>query len=147
MWEIINNLIEVLADLLTIGASGIAIYLFAFRRGDLGAFFRAIVNFANQSSLAEVRQKLEELSSLSAADPANAMEIAGIFHDVCGRIDGNPLLKNRFSEFAERTRRATSNPKRPIPEPQKRALVSELRECLRHLDVITYAEAMGEQKK
>lgn len=147
MWEVIDKTISVVADMFTIGASGIAIFLFFFKRNDIGAFFRAVVNFTNQTSLAEVRQKLEELSSLNAADVTQAAEVASIFHDICGRIDGNPQLNARFSDFAIRVRRATGNTKRPISEPQKRALVSELRECLRHLDAVNYSEAMGDFKK
>ena len=141
-----KEFISVVADLFAITASGIAIYIFLAKGVELRAFLRTISNFVHQSSLAELRQKLERLSELNATDAQQAQEIVNVFHDVCGQIDGNPLLREQFTDFADRTRKATGG-KKQITEHQKRALVSELRECLRHLDVATFAESMGDYRK
>ncbi|BAV97543.1 hypothetical protein bcgnr5371_60630 [Bacillus cereus] len=146
-WDGLGKAIEVLADVGTIIASGIAIWLFATKQSELRALIRAITNFVQQSSLAELRLKIETLGDLHAANETHRDEIVEVFHDICGQIDGNPILRHRLQDLSSRMRQATGNARRPITEPLKRSLVSELRESLRHLDANNYTEAVEELNK
>lgn len=105
---------------------------------------RAIANFAHQGSLGEIRQKLDVIASLRASDDQD--EIISVFHDICGQIDGNPKLKDHFDTITKKVRRQAGG-RLALTEPQKRALVSELREKLRHSDVSNIADAMGDSAK
>lgn len=142
--EFLKGTIGVLADLGTIAASVLAIWIFIAKRAEIRAFVKAITTFVHQNSLAELRVKLEKLNDLHAADPDSRAEIVGIFHDICGQVDGSPVLRAKLGDISSRIRQATSG-RRQITEPQKRSLVSELRESLRHLDVADYAESMREE--
>lgn len=140
-WEWAKFAVDVLAAIFTIAASGIAVWVFLFKRDDIRAFLKVVKNFVHQNSLAELRMKLEKLNDLNASDPQGRDEVIGIFHDICGQIDGSPMLRDKLGNLSARIRRATTG-RRLITDPQKRSLVSELRESLRHLDVADYADAM-----
>lgn len=144
-WSVLHGAIQIGADLATIAASGIAVWLFVKKGPEIGDFLKVIKNFVHQNSVAEMRIKLEQLASLHASNADNTTEISSLFLDICGQIDGNPYLSSKLSELCSRMRLANTG-KRPIKEPYKRALVSELRESLRHLDVASFAETIGEKK-
>ncbi|MDR6993251.1 hypothetical protein [Luteimonas sp. 3794] len=134
--------LEVAADIGTIVASAIAVWIFITKRAEITSFIRTISTFVHQNSLAELRFKLEKLNDLNANDPASRAEAVSLFHDICGQIDGSPLLKPRLSNLCDRIRDGTGG--RRFNEPLKRSLVSELRESLRHIDLSDYAENMRE---
>jgi len=138
--------VDFLGDLFTVLASALALYLYFFRRGEISAAIKAISNFAYQSTLAELRQKLEVLSNLHANNADQIDDINSTWHDVCGQIEGNPSLVVECAEFVRRVKRTTTRAA-PISQPQHRALISQLREKLRHIDVTTFVEALGENKK
>lgn len=140
----IERVVAFLADIATVAAAALAFYLFFAKGSEIRAMLRAVANFAHQSSLGEIRQKLDLIASLRAQDDQE--EIISIFHDICGQIDGNPRLKDHFASLTERVRKL-SGARRPLAEPLKRSLVSELREKLRHSDVSNIADAMGDFNK
>ncbi|PTS71882.1 hypothetical protein DBR33_01275 [Stenotrophomonas sp. HMWF022] len=140
----IEKVLAVLSDIATIAAAGLAFYLFFAKGSELRAMLNALANLAHQSSLSEIRQKLDLVASLRVQDERE--EIVSILHDVCGQIDGNPKLKDAFSELTDRVKKASST-RRVLTEPQKRSIVSELREKLRHSDVSSIAGVMGDLDK
>lgn len=146
MWRAIGEAViatlEVVADIGTIAASAIAVWIFLTKRAEISSFIRTISTFVHQNSLAELRVKLEKLNDLNASDPISRTEAVSLFHDICGQIDGSPLLKPRLSDLCDRIREGTAG--RRLTEPLKRSLVSELRESLRHIDLSDYAENMRE---
>lgn len=141
-WNNTKQFASFMSDLFTIIASGIAIWIFITKRSEIKSFAATITSFVHQNSLAELRLKLELLGNLNASDQQQRAEIVAIFHDICGQIDGNPVLREKFSDFTARVRKATDR-KRTLAETQKRSFVSELREALRHLDVKDIAQYMG----
>ena len=144
--EVIERALSSSADILTIVASLLAIYIFLTKRSEIASFLKTISTFVHQTSLAELRQKLETLSHLNAANAEDLPEIVALFHDICGQVDGSPILAQKFADFAQRVRKSTGK-NRTLSEPHKRAFISELREGLRHLDVSSYADSMGEYRK
>jgi len=141
---VFEKILSVLADIATIAASCLAFYLFLAKGSEIRSMLRAIANFAHQGSLGEIRQKLDVIASLRVRDDQD--EIISVFHDICGQIDGNPKLKDHFDAITKRVRRQAGG-RLALTEPQKRALVSELREKLRHSDVSNIADAMGDSEK
>ena len=142
MWraiaEVAGATLNVVADVGTIVASAIAIWIFLTKRSEISAFIRTISTFVHQNSLAELRFKLEKLNDLNANDSTSRAEAVSLFHDICGQIDGSPLLRPRLSELCDRIRDGTLGKR--FNEPLKRSLVSELRESLRHIDLSEHAE-------
>ena len=146
-WKLAKEIVNGIADLLTIAASAIAIYLFIAKRKEVGAVFAALAATANQGSMADLRAKLDRLNDLNATDPDQRVEVINICHEVCGHIDGNPAFAKSFAEISVKMKESVSNKRKPITEPQKRALVSELRESMRHFNTVAVVESVKEPQQ
>lgn len=146
-WALAKNIVNASADVLTIIASAIAIYLFLTKRKEVGAVFAALAATANQGSMADLRAKLDRLNDLNATDPDQRAEVTNICHEVCGHIDGNPAFAKSFGEICVKLKESVSNKRKPITEPQKRALVSELRESMRHFNTVAIVESIKEPQQ
>jgi len=118
-------------------ASVIAIYLFAFKRKEIASVFSLLINYSHQLTLSEIKEKLELLNNFNANDPAHTDTILNIFHDLLGQIRGNDKLSTLMSKQIEKLERLIERDlkTKPITEPKKRALISEIREKVRHLNV------------
>ncbi|MEJ2076322.1 MAG: hypothetical protein P8X79_23020 [Reinekea sp.] len=134
-----------IANLFTVAASSIAIYLFIAKKKQLGSLFRLLINYSYQLSLTEVKEKIERLNEYNARDPEQCENIVDIFNEIIGQIKGNDKLRAHFSELLMSLEHITSD-KRRLTEPKKRALVSELRERLRHLNVSSIDSLLGESE-
>ncbi|TOL82595.1 hypothetical protein CGH89_23235, partial [Vibrio parahaemolyticus] len=60
--------ISLASNLVTIGASSIAIYLFFTKKESFTAVFSLLLNYTYQMSLSEVKEKLEKLNEYNAKD-------------------------------------------------------------------------------
>lgn len=143
--KLLADIVSFFANLFTIGASGIAIYLFIWKRDAITSVFHMLVNYSYQLSLSELKEKLERLNDYNANESSNVEVIINIFHEFLGQVRGNDKLKvimkdqvQKVEDFINRHQKG-----RPITEPAKRALVSEIREKLRHLNVQTIDQFVG----
>jgi hypothetical protein len=145
---ILDELIKWLAlisNVFTILASGIAIYLFIFKRKALTTVFDLLVNYTYLLSISEVKEKLERLNEYNAKDPDQCEKIVNILNEIIGQIRGNSSLKIHFKDLLLTIEELVSD-SRKLTEPRKRAVVSELRERLRHLNVKNIDNLVGETK-
>lgn len=140
--SVVIDVVSFLSGLLTIIASSIAIYLFLAKRKEIFSVFSLLVNYTFQLSLSEIKEKLERLNDYNAKDPGNIEIIENIFHDIIGQIRGNDKLSGHFAELIVRMEELTTNRKK-LTEPKKRAVVSELRERLRNLNVGNIDDLVG----
>lgn len=126
-------------------ASIIAIYLFVFKRKAIASVFSLLFNYSHQLTLSEIKEKLELLNNFNANDPAHADTILNIFHDLLGQIRGNDKISGLMSKQIEKLESLIDRDLkvRPITEPKKRALISEIREKVRHLNVKNIDELAG----
>lgn len=138
-FDTIYKIIDFISTILSGIASGIAIYLFIFKRKTISSIIHFLLNYSCQISLTELREKLERLNELSADDEKQNIEIVNILNEIAGQIRGNPILNKKcdeilktISKYAEKTKILT--------EPKKRSIVWELRENLRSIDIQTYNE-------
>ncbi|MFK3942026.1 hypothetical protein ACI2KC_10110 [Pseudomonas monteilii] len=143
--KILIDILSVGSDLFTIIASSIAIYLFFAKGKEISSVFSLLVNYTFQMSLSEIKEKLERLNDYNAKDQESCEIIENIFHEIIGQIRGNDKLHGHFSELIERMEELTSNRKK-LTEPKKRAVVSELRERLRNLNVANIDNLIAEEK-
>ncbi len=128
----------------TIGASGIAIYLFIFKRKSIASAFQLLLNYSYQLSLSELKEKLERLNDLNASADEQCASVINIFNEIVGQIRGNSKLKKALPDFVKRVEKVLAN-EGELNEPVKRALVAELRERLRHLNVKNIDPMVGEE--
>ena len=138
--------ISLASNLFTIFASGVAIYVFFTKREEISSVFNLLLNYTHQLSLSEVKEKIERLNEYNAKDPDQYEHIVNIFNEIIGQIRGNEKLKNHFSELLVKMEHLTSD-RRRLTEPKKRALVSELRERLRHLNVKNIDNLVGDSNE
>lgn len=137
--------ISFISNIMTIGASTIAVYLFFSKKESFNAVFRMLINYTYQLSLSEVKEKLEKLNEYNAKDDLENEKIINILNEIVGQIKGNEKLKLHFSSLLSDIDNYALG-KRRLSEPKKRALVSELRERLRHLNVKNIDHLVGESK-
>ena len=130
------------ANLLTIIASGIAIYLFINNREKLSSALNAIVNYSIQLTLSELKYKVERLNDYTTNDKDQLTEVINILNEIEGQINGSKILGAALSEQLAKISNFTSSP-RTLSEPKKRSLVAELREKIRHIDVSNYRKIIN----
>lgn len=137
--------LAITSNIFSIFASGIAIYLFLFKRKAISSVFDLLINYTFQLSLSEVKEKLERLNEYNAKDPEQCEKIVNILNEIIGQIRGNSRLRKHFTEILGAIEALVSD-KRKLTEPKKRAVVSELRERLRHLNVENIDDLVGEKE-
>jgi hypothetical protein len=135
--------VALIANVLTAGASAIAIYLFFFKGKYISSVFRVLLSYASQLTLSELKDKLDALNELHA--PGDTEEIVNVLHEIVGQLRGNPRLTPQFTELIAKIERLTIVRGR-VNEPAKRALVSELREKIRHVGLLNFEDIAGDGK-
>jgi predicted HTH domain antitoxin len=135
--------VSLVSSVFTILASGIAIYLFVVKRKSISSIFSLLINYSYQLTLSELKEKLEKLNDYNAKDSEQNEHIVNILNEIIGQVRGNDKLKSHFSELLKTMENLVSD-KRRLTEPRKRALVSELRERIRHLNVKNIDNLVGE---
>lgn len=138
----VGNATSFVANLLTIVASGIAIYLFVAKRDVISSAFKTLLNYAHQVTLTELNAKLEKLNDLNADESSQKAAVVNVLNDIVGQINGNKRLKVQCSDVLKKAAQWAENPRR-LTEPRKRSLVSELRETLKHVVVKNFDELAG----
>ena len=132
-----------ITNVLTICASVIAIYIFVVKRKVISSVFRVLINYSLHMTFAEFVSKLERLNYMNANESENKEEVINIFNEILGQIKGNKKLKNHFKNIIPKVK-SIAEGRRNITEQNKRAIVSQLREMLKHLDIDTYSKIAGE---
>jgi len=137
--------VSLVSNIFTIIASGIAIYIFYAKRKEISSVFDLLINYTYQLSLSEVKEKIERLNEYNAKDPEQCESIVNIFNEIIGQIRGNEKMKSHFSELLQAMELLAAD-KRRLTEPKKRAIVSELRERLRHLNIKSIDNLVGDSE-
>ncbi|GIU52043.1 hypothetical protein [Shewanella sp. KT0246] len=137
--------VTLISNIVTILASAIAIFLFVTKRESIATVFNLLINYTYQLSLSEIKEKLEKLNDYNAKEPAENEKIVNILNEISGQIKGNDKLKDHFQKQLEEIS-VFALGKKALSEPKKRALVSELRERLRHLNVKNIDDLVGVSK-
>lgn len=139
------SVVNLIAGLFTIAASGLALYLYFFRRDTLRSIIRVLANYGLQVTANEVRAKLDRLNELSAEDGDDLKEIVNLLNEIEGQVKGNAVLRQKLQPVLRRLTELIAKPSR-ITEPRKRSLVSELREEVRHLSLNEYTKLLGDRR-
>lgn len=127
------DIISGLANIFTIIASALAIYIYAKNRKNISTALETLINFSFQTTLTELKEKLERLNEYNAGNPDELIEIRNILHEISGQIQGNDKLNHIAPDLAKKIEIFAKNKK--LTEPAKRSIVSEVRERLRNIQV------------
>ncbi len=136
-----------LAALLTCILTSITLIVLVKNRNSISKYFRLLINFSLQNTINELHQKLNQLNSydFDIGMPEDKREIICLFHEICGQIEGNEHLKERFENELKDFDKYASNPTE-LSDARKRRLITTLREKLRNLNLDTYIELAGGKK-
>ncbi len=142
--EIVSG-IDIAANLATVVASVLAVYLFVSKRKTVSSVLKLLLNYSSQITLSELKAKLERLNDLSAEEEKEAADIINILSEIVGQLRGNKTLARQCDRLLSKIVSYTEG-RGKLSEPRKRALVSELREQLRHINLGSYEDLMGDEK-
>ena len=136
--------VGLLANIFTIAASAIVIGVFVAKRESISSVFDLLINYTFNLSLSEIKEKLERLNEYNANESEQLEHIINILNEIIGQIKGNDKLNAHFSKLLLSLEDLVGIKGR-LTEPRKRALVSELRERIRHLNVANIDNLIGER--
>jgi DNA-binding GntR family transcriptional regulator len=88
-FKTVADVASFVANCFTIVTATIAIYLFKVKGPALSAALNLLLNFSFQTTLGELKEKLERLNEYKAHDVTDNLEIVNIFHELLGQITGN----------------------------------------------------------
>lgn len=132
-FKIFLDIVSLASNILTIIASAIAVYLFFSKRKEISSAFTLLLNWSFQTTLSDLRGKLDRLNEYNANEPTETQEIKNILHEIAGQIRGNSRLQQSAPQLAERLESLASG--RRLTEPNKRSMVAEVREVMRNIQV------------
>lgn len=136
-FKIIKDVVSLVANLLTIIASSIAVYIFFSKGKEIKNAFAMLLNWSFQLTLTDLRSKLERLNEYNANEKTEIDEIRNILHEIAGQVRGNRKLAETAPDLAERVEKLAVSKR--LTEPTKRSIVSEIRETLRNIEVNSIA--------
>lgn len=129
----IFDILATVANVATVAATGLAFWVYLSNRKQISAAIQLLLNYSFQTTLAELKEKLERLNEYNASDASDVPEIRNILHEITGQIRGNARLNSQMGSLPDKIERLAMAKK--LLEPQKRALISEVREQLRNIQV------------
>jgi hypothetical protein len=121
------------ANIFTILASALAIYIFMVNRKKISAAINLLLNYSFQTTITELKEKIERLNEYNANEPDDVLEIRNILHEISGQIRGNGRLSSAIPQLAIKIEGLASSKR--LSEPAKRSIVSEVREQLKNIQV------------
>lgn len=124
-------------------ASIIAIYVFFKNKEKISSAIDLLINYSHQLTLSEIKEKIERLNEYNAKDPDECEKIINIFNELIGQIKGNDRLRDHFGSKIDEIESLASD-KRKLTEPRKRAMISEIRERVRHMKISNIDGLIGE---
>ena len=127
--------LAILADMATVAASSLAIWIYIANRTKISTAIQLLLNYSFQTTLTELKEKLERLNEYKANEPDDVLEIQNILHEIAGQIRGNSKLMDidsvaKVPEDLENLAKG-----KQLTEPRKRAAVSKVREILKNIEI------------
>jgi hypothetical protein len=136
------EVLTAIANVFTIAASGLAVVVFVRNREKLSAAFRLLLNYSFQTTLTELKEKIERLNEYNANEPEHLPEIRNILHEIAGQIRGNSRLAATIPTLAGKVETLARSKR--LNEPAKRSIVSEVREQIRNIQINTLEPTAGQ---
>ncbi|MDO8714354.1 MAG: hypothetical protein Q7K13_07745 [Polynucleobacter sp.] len=125
--------LAIFADAATVAASSLAMWIYFANRKKISTAIQLLLNYSFQTTLTELKEKLERLNEYTAKEPEDIPEIQNILHEIAGQIRGNPKLMESVTDLPGDLENLAKG--RQLTEPHKRAMVSRVREILKNIEV------------
>ncbi|MBK8415253.1 MAG: hypothetical protein IPN54_14275 [Bacteroidetes bacterium] len=118
-----------ISSLVTILTAGCAVYLYFKNRKQVSLLFSVLRNFGTQVSLTELTLQMNKLAGLYVAD-GESEQIIHLLAEIEGQLSTNKSLLINADEMVRRMKPFILG-RRTLTEPDKRTIVSSLREAIR----------------
>lgn len=122
------------ADLLTILASLVAIYVFWMNRSEIGQVLKQIAGWRVHASTHEVLHKINKLSELDSETNLSDSKI--LLSQIIGQLNGVPEFSSELDDLVKEFRKLAKA--KTVPNAKKQELLSELTERLRNIQLNTH---------
>jgi hypothetical protein len=142
---IINFWIDLLANSITVFTSGLALYIFFFKKEKIVTALNVMLNYSYQLTLSDLKIKVESLNHFNTNDPDQKHEVISILNEIEGQLLGNKKLHAEFEGLLQKIKAFLKNEK-SLTEPKKRSFVSEIKETIRNIDVSNFNEIITSKK-
>lgn len=143
LFNIVNQSLNLIETLLSIGATGIVVYLFVYKRKSISPIYRYLENYTFKITINELQIKLERLNEFNANDDTDRKIVINILNEIVGQMRGNPILSRNCTEIINKLSKLAKSPR--LNDAYKRTVLFELRERLKYIDVQEHNETLGEK--
>jgi len=137
-WLTTDFWITFVSRFFTIGASGIAIWVFVFKRTEAANALNLLINYATRISISDLLQKVRQLNQYSNPDPDTGIEhkeeLLDLLASINGHLKGNKRLGQHFKDEVKTITRYMRNPN-TLSKPKNRELAHILEQKLLSLGV------------
>lgn len=123
--------VQLVANILTIAASGVALYLFFFKSSAVSETIRGLRQFSFFLSHGELVRKLDKLEDEKLGTQSSKEKAYAIFQGVRGQLSQLPAIKRSLSDESTTILTDISADSRNMNTANLNFLINELRELLR----------------
>lgn len=138
--KIFSDFVAFFSNAFTIGLGVLTLYLFFAKRKEIASAFRLMMNFSYQTTLAELRWKLDKLNEYRVNEPLHVEEIRSLMHDIAGQIRGNRKLNEADPDLAKSLEKFADS---TMTEPKKRSVISNVREKIKNIGIDNFEDIIG----
>lgn len=131
------EVIGFLSNAFTVATSFLVFYLYFTKKNEIATAFRLFLNFSYQTTLAELKWKLDRLNEFRVDEPSHINEIKSLLHDIAGQIKGNYKLNEAAPDLVKILEKFADS---VMTEPRKRSIVSLVREKIKTISVNGFEE-------
>lgn len=141
IYDTVYQIVTFIDSVTSIVVASVGVYIYLTKRKSIKGFFNLLTNYSLQNTIYELFEKLNKLNDFSADDKNRVVknDIQCLLQDIKGQIEGNKFLKDQFVSDFEELHEYFDNSKK-LTEPDKRRIVSRIREKLRTLNLETYSD-------
>ncbi|CAM2167080.1 conserved hypothetical protein [Burkholderia orbicola] len=140
-FKLLSDALACIANAFTIAASSVALFVFVKNRKKISAAVDLLLNYSFQTTLGELKEKIERLNEYNANEPDDIQEIKNILHEISGQMRGNQRLSDAIPDLVLKIDRLANG--RKLSETSKRSIVSEMREKLKNIQVVNIESIAG----
>lgn len=134
------DVVSFFSNAFTVATSFLVFYLYHTKKNEIATAFRMFMNFSYQTTLSELKWKLDRLNEFRVDEPSHVNEIKSLLHDIAGQIKGNSKITDAAPDLVKLLEKFADG---IMTEPKKRSIVSLVREKIKTISIDNFEDIMG----
>ena len=102
IFNIVSQSLNLFEAVLSIGASGIVVYLYIRNKKYVSSINRDLINYTFRTTIKELEIKIDKLNNLNANDDTDRKDVINILNEIEGQMRGNQILNINCTEIINR---------------------------------------------